>query len=59
MSISTVLNSAKTNTLTFLTTLWGKIKNYVIAALGLITLVLLGYERYQEGKVKSLQSQVD
>lgn len=58
MSIGTTLTTAKVAALTWATTTWSKIKNYVIATLGLITIVLLGYEKYQANKVAKLQGQL-
>jgi hypothetical protein len=58
MDIKTTLSTAKVATLAWVAALWGKIKNYVIGVLGLITIVLLGYEKYQANKVSKLQGQL-
>lgn len=58
MSIGTTVTTAKVAALAWATTTWSKIKNYVIGILGLVTIVLLGYEKYQSNKVAKLQGQL-
>jgi Sec-independent protein translocase protein TatA len=39
--------------------LWNKAKDYIMAILALIAVLLYGYEKIQSNKVKSLQNQID
>lgn len=59
MDIKTALLAKKVAAFTWAATIWNKIKDYVLAALALATLILFGVEKYQAGKVAKLQGQLD
>ena len=59
MDIKTALLAKKVAAFTWAATAWNKIKDYVLGILAILTLILLGYEKYQSSKLARLQGQLN